>query len=60
MPPAEVERRAPELLYHLMTDDTAVESFVTTDPAAPGAFSPAWVQRVAARASRPLADALGA
>lgn len=56
---ADVDRFAPEVLYHLMTDLSAAAQFA----AAPvdqgvGAFAPVWMQRLSAQASPTLAASL--
>ncbi|MGH9182524.1 MAG: S8 family peptidase [Acidimicrobiales bacterium] len=53
----DVDRFAPELLYHLLTDLPAAAAFVAADPGA-GAFESVWVQRLHAHASTSLAGAI--
>lgn len=53
-----VESTAAELLYLFLTDRRAAEEFAAADPAAAGAFSPRWRERLQSAASPQLAAVL--
>jgi hypothetical protein len=55
---AVADATAAELLYLLMTDHPTANNFIEADPAAPGAFTPEWIDRVQSAASPVLASAM--
>jgi hypothetical protein len=60
LPADRVDRVAAEILYNLFTDPASADAFVEADPAAAGAFAPAWVGRLGVNGSPVLKAALGA